>query len=237
MRALSRVLAILEAVAGSDSGLTTTQVAAQVGLSAPTASRLVRDMAVEQLLDRGVSDGVYRLGPRIKAIGLMSSEHGLTERARPVMERLTALTGETCSLHVRAGDRRICIVEVQGSHAIRRVIPVGTSLPLHVGVTGEVLLTGFTAPELNEYLEHLGLRTDELAALVNRIGTIRREGWGTAVNQWEQGLAGLAAPIRDGEAVLASLSISGPSTRWTPLRMEGFAEEIRRAAEGLSPPS
>ena len=234
MRALSRVVAILEVVAGCETGLTMTQVATRVGLSAPTASRLLRDMAAEELLDRQAADGSYLIGPRMKAIGLLTNERGLPNRARPVMEQLRDLSGETCSLHVRSGNRRICLAEVQSAHSIRRVIPVGTSLPLHGGGTGEVLLLGLSPSELGAYLAQVDVRAADNGALLKRLETIRRQGWGVAVDALESGVAGLSAPIYDSGVVVASLSLSGPSARWTRKRMTEFAQSITTAARSLS---
>ena len=49
---------------------------------------------------------------------------------------------------------------------------------------------------------------------------MRREGFATAVDELEAGLAAIAAPVRGaGGDVVAALSISGPTLRMTPRRI------------------
>ncbi len=234
MRALSRVIAILETVAGSERPLATTQVAARSGLSLPTVSRLLRDMTEEHLLERDEYDGTFRIGPRMLSIGRLSdNHHQLIERARPAMEHLADLTGETCSLHVRAGERRICIAEVQGTHWVRCVVPVGTSMLLHVGVTGEVLMTAMSDAELQAYLEDRDLSSEKISAMHKRLDFIRRNGWGIAADALEQGVTGISAPIVHAGTVVA-FSVSGPGARWTRSRMREFSDTVRETAVTLS---
>lgn len=234
MRALSRVIAILETVAGSERPLATTQVAARSGLSVPTVSRLLRDMTEEHLLDRDEYNGTFRIGPRMLSIGQLSDTHHLLiERARPAMDNLAELSGETCSLHVRAGERRICIAEVQGTHWVRCVVPVGTSMLLHVGVTGEVLMTAMSSRELQAYLEEHDLSPQRISAIRKRLDVIRRNGWGMAEDALEPGVSGISAPIGHAGTVVA-FSVSGPSARWTRKRMRAFSDIVRETVTTLS---
>jgi IclR family transcriptional regulator, acetate operon repressor len=60
---------------------------------------------------------------------------------------------------------------------------------------------------------------------------VRRRGYATAVDELEPGLAAVAAPVQAGETV-AALSVSGPTIRMTPARLEELgALLITHAAE------
>src|SRR5256885_2365008 len=53
---------------------------------------------------------------------------------------------------------------------------------------------------------------------------VRARGYATAVDELELGLAAFAAPVHGpAGAVVGALSISGPTTRLTPERIEGLA--------------
>ena len=65
------------------------------------------------------------------------------------MEELRDLTQETVSLHIRQRDLRVCIAQVESRRQVRRVVPVGYEVGINVGATGEVLLAGFPAPDLD----------------------------------------------------------------------------------------
>jgi DNA-binding IclR family transcriptional regulator len=59
-----------------------------------------------------------------------------------------------------------------------------------------------------------------------------------AVDSWVEGLSGLAVPVSDGEQVIASLAISGPSSRWNPEAMQRKLDVVlegsRAATQRLS---
>ena len=222
MRALERLIAILEAVADHSSDATTTSISTRVGLSLSTTARLVRELEQEGLIERTYENGPYTLGRRFLALARSAIQPAsLINAALPVMEELRDLTHETVSLHVRQRALRVCIAQVESRRQVRRVVPVGFEVGINVGATGEVLLAGFPAPDLASYVDSLGLATPDRAALEVRLEQIRRDKWALTVDQVEDGLSGIAAAVIAGGQTIAALSISGPSARWTVSVMRG----------------
>lgn len=235
MRALERVIAILEAVAADQSAATTAAVAEKTSLAPSTVSRLARDMVNEGLLDRLGPDGSYVVGSRLVDIARTALEpQDSVQAALPVMERLRDITCETVALHVRRPSTRICILQVQSDHAVRRVVPVGLTVPLHYGATGAALLAGLRQEELDGYLREIGASPNELDVIRERVQFAQREGYALATNAWIDGVAGVASGVFAGGRIIASLSVSGPSTRWTTEAMREFAPETVAAAETIS---
>src|SRR5699024_5046670 len=64
---------------------------------------------------------------------------------------------------------------------------------------------------------------------------VRRDGWASAVEEFEEGLNAVAAPVRghDG-AVIAALSAAGPAYRLSPDRLPEVASRVRTAADEVS---
>jgi IclR family acetate operon transcriptional repressor len=235
MRALERLVSILEAVAESRSPVTPSAVASRVALSLSTISRLMRQLSDEGLLSRAATDGSYSLGPRLLSLALTTIQPlDLVEAAVPEMQALRDLTGETVSLHVHRGDSRVCIAQVQGLHPIRRVVPVGFNVPLHFGATGEILLAALPPEALDDYLSRVGLSRHKQQSLMERLEQNRRDGWAIAVDAWTEGLSAVAAPIHEGDEVVASLAVSGPTARWSASIMRSFAADVATAAERIS---
>jgi IclR family acetate operon transcriptional repressor len=235
MRALDRVVSILEAVAESRNSLTPTVVASRIGLSLSTVSRLMRQMADQGLLDRSTTDSSYTLGIRLLQIAQTALEpDDFVEAALPEMKHLRDLTGETVSLFVRRGDMRICLAQIQSTQPVRRVVPVGFTTQLHRGATGEVLLAGMPRVELDRYLADLHISSSELQALRARLEAIRGRGFAMAVNAWIADVSAIAAGVCEGETVIASLSVAGPSYRFTPDVMEQFAGDVLAAVQRIS---
>jgi IclR family acetate operon transcriptional repressor len=234
MRALDRVVAILECVAqNSADGWTLTAIAAASGINLPTTSRLVKDLTAAGLLIRAESTATYRLGPRLVAMGKLASRRGMLLDIAPVhMDWLRDKTRETISLHIRVAGHRVCVAEVQSPEEVRRVVPAGLTLPLHTGATGLALLAHLTHDDREEYLA--GVDDTVRERLENSINETRTAGFAWAVDALARGVSGVAAPITEAGSAVAVLSVSGPSFRWTEARMREFAPELVDQARQVS---
>lgn len=234
MRALDRVVAILEAVATHRNPPTPTVVAARIDLSLSTVSRLMRQMCDLGLLDRDAS-GAYALGVRLLRISQAALEPSdLVEVALPEMQHLRELTGETVTLFVRRGNSRICLAQAQSEQAVRRVVPVGFTAPLHAGATGEALLAGIAPVEREQYVAALPLPEAERHALRERLTTISEHGFAMSSEAWLPEVAAIAAGVFESSTIVASLSVAGPSYRFTEERMRGFVDELLATAGRIS---
>jgi DNA-binding IclR family transcriptional regulator len=96
------------------------------------------------------------------------------------------------------------------------------------------LLADLNADELKAYFDEAGIEASERDAIEGRLRNIRGDGWAMTVDAVEEGLAGIAASIHDGDQIIAALSVSGPSSRWTASSMRSFAPELLSAAGRIS---
>ena len=73
------------------------------------------------------------------------------------------------------------------------------------------------------------------AALRRQLEQVVEDGWASTLEELEAGLNAVAAPIRyqDG-TVIAAVSVSGPSYRLTPARMEAAARAVAAAGREIS---
>ena len=214
MRTLDRIIAILDSVAANDAPIAPAAVARRVNLPLPTVSRLMRELARRRYLHSDYAANSYGLGGRLLELSYAARPANLFNSLVPEMERLRDTADETVSLHVRSGEQRVCVCEIQSTQSVRRVVPVGLIVPLHFGATGIVLLAGAPAAFVQAYVEKLGVAADAERVLLLQIAEARVRGWAMAEDSWIAGLAGLAAPVMDGDRLAASLVISGPTFRW-----------------------
>jgi hypothetical protein len=98
--------------------------------------RLAAALTAHGLLRRD-ADGVLHLGQRF-----MTSS--LVEVAKPVLEEITAETGESAQLWVRRGDVRVVVATVDSRQELRMALPTGTQLPLGAGGSAAAVLFGAT---------------------------------------------------------------------------------------------
>jgi DNA-binding IclR family transcriptional regulator len=148
---LDRVVAVLDAV--ETRRLTASELARHLGLSVPTAHRLVGSMMVHGLLGRD-GDGRLRLGHRFAVPYL---EHV----AESVLTDLQRQTGETAQIWVRRGDHRLCLAGVDSPAELRASVPVGTLLPLTAGGSAARVLT----EPVPRWVESISQRTPGLCSV------------------------------------------------------------------------
>src|SRR3989338_11244827 len=102
---------------------------------------------------------LYRLGPIVFRLGMLCHDSvDLRETAKPEMEKIAELTGESVFLTVRDGRSSVCIECAEGKHWIRLTQRIGAALPLHAGAAAKVLLAYMPEPERQNMLGTLELR-------------------------------------------------------------------------------
>lgn len=232
MQALSRILAILDSVAQSSLPPTASDVARETNLSLSTVARLMNQLAEEDLLVR--SGNGFSIGPRIIQLARQGTDRfNLQMSAQPLLDTLRDEVGETVGLHIRIGHQRTCIAVAPSFHAVSRVVPVGLSLPLPGSATGEVLLSGVRDADLSHLLKDL--TAEEQASVMERIETIRQTGWALYSDMLVEGVTGIGAAVRTHTGdVIAAVSCSGPTSRFSPSVAEKALPAVIAAAEEIA---
>jgi DNA-binding IclR family transcriptional regulator len=183
------------------------EVSALAGLNKTTAHRLLQALHSESLLDRNASNGAYRLGPALMALGVQAlSSDNLRLKARPLLKRLAEETGETATLEVPIDDTMLILDEVTGGHFLAAGGNVGTRWPM----------------------EH--------SHLEDQFGEVRRRGFAETVDELEDGFSGVGAVVRGSTGeILGALSICGPTQRMTESRRSSLGATLCAAAGQLQP--
>ena len=223
-----------------------TSIARSVDMPKSTVHRILRVFEQHAFLTQDADTRRFRLGLAGIELGRRAQE-GLELRriALPVMEQISALTGETVLLQVLSpdGDQVVCIERVQQRSGLRLILEVGATAPLYAGCSSKVLLAYRTNDEIERVLR------DELRPITPhtitdpsqiraQLAEIRRDGFSVSFEETDEGVAGVSVPVRDArDRVIAGLTISGPTTRVTAstiARFTGIAlEGARRIAAEL----
>jgi DNA-binding IclR family transcriptional regulator len=214
--AVDRAIAVLEAFDADGAALTLAELTARTGLVKSTVLRLAASLERGRLLDR-TPDGRYRLGPTAARLGARyQASFRLGDHAMPILEALSHATGESASLYVRAGDRRVCLHRVHSlQHQLLHFLEVGTQFPFDTGASGRVI-AAYT--EVDGDIE------------VRRRGVARSIRDRTILQT-----AAVAAPVfgADGGFV-GALSLAGPSVRFTEEALPLLEAAVVRAANDLT---
>lgn len=140
-RSVGRAFELLERVVSA--GQTTlTSVAQQAGLTPTTALRHLRALETLGYVRRD-HDGMFSAGPAVLRLGAAARGDGplarLVAAAQPVLDQLTATTGESSYLAVADSGNALYLATSESSRSIRHVGWVGRTVPLAGTAVGDSL--------------------------------------------------------------------------------------------------
>jgi IclR family acetate operon transcriptional repressor len=246
-QAIGRAFAILRAFTDAEREWTLTDLSRRVGLTKPTALRLLSVLEREGMVQRRGPGGGYRLGARAIVLGALAQRStDLLTAARPELERLARATGETTSLEMLAGTEILVLEEVRGRLRGSWAEFVGARWPAHAAATGKVLLAA-AREERSEAWEHFRQATrGRLAKYTRRTLTSmtrlsaeltrgQRRGFATAIEELEEGYVALGAPVRNlAGRTVAAVCLGGHASRLTRAKRVALGRAVVETARRIS---
>ncbi|TDC67392.1 IclR family transcriptional regulator [Streptomyces hainanensis] len=239
IRAVSRAWRVLRAFTPERMSLTLADLVRETGLPRTTVLRLVDTLAAENLLESG-ADGRIRVGTSLIAFAAFADAAWTVPPASLArMQALAAETGETVSLYVRDGVRRVVVGQAPSPNTLRHAVQPGDELPMSVGSAAYVLLSLEPAAELDGLVARIVAESGgDPEAIGAGVAAARERGWSLTHGQREAGNSGLAVPVPSPggrpPARTTVLALGGPTVRFTEDRIQGFVHAVRRCAEDIA---
>jgi len=220
--AVDRSAELLLRVLESEEPVGLTELAIATGIPKSTASRLVSVLERRGLIEQNGERGKLRPGPAILRVAQRGMlERNVVELARPSLDALADATGETINLAVPARHGVEHIAQVDSRHFLGAGQWLGRSVEYHCSANGKVFMAfGRATMPAQPLARHTEQTVTDPVRLRAELERVRRDGFATAIDELELGLAAISAPVRgSGGDVVAALSISGPTLRMTPERI------------------
>lgn len=239
VQSVDRAITILEILA-RDGEVGVTDVAAELGVHKSTAFRLIATMQARGLVEQADDQRKYRIGlSLVRMAGTSAARSDVVQLARPMCKRLAAETGETINLAVLVDSTALYVDQIAGEAALQPYNWVGQRIPLHATSNGKVLLAHLSRDEVDRLVPHLERHAPRTvtrrATLHRQLAQVRELGYALAVDELEQGLTALAAPIWNAHGdVVAAASVSGSTHRMDDGTVTATIEPLLRAARDAS---
>lgn len=221
-------------------GLGVVRIAELVGREKSQVSRALSALAANGMVDRDPVSRAYRLGWRLYTLAARSGRPLLIALADSVLHGLVAESGETAHLSVLQGREVMTLLSEAPAHAITANGWTGRTVPVICTSAGRALLFDHDLPTLEKLVGSASFSglgpgaPSDVAELCRRIEAGRDRGYATVDEEFEDGLVGVAAPVRDpGGRILAAVNVSGPKFRLGG-RLSATGEAVRRAAQDLT---
>lgn len=230
-RSIERSLDILECFVNVKQKLMLTEIASLVNLSPSTTHRLIATLEKRKYLERDSKTKQYQLGLTIaKLANVISNKIGLDFKiiVRKYMVAIQDKYNESLSLYVTDGNKRLCIDRLESTHALRRVVNIGSVFPLGLGASGRILIAYLDQNHIDDMYLDIDINSPRYQA-------IRKDGYCISVGERELGVSAVAAPIFNFTGnVIAALSIAGPSIRLEKVQLIEIAQEVKKSCYELS---
>jgi len=218
------------------------EAARKTGISTSTAGRVLASLKELGLLVQNMETRQYTLSGKVLAWAeVYSATVDVRRIALPYIYDLQRITGETISLYILEGKERVCVERLESEQNVRMVARVGRYLPLHAGSAGKLFLAYMTEEQRQEVLETEERKaftpmtiteTDQLLAECQRIVEI---GYAVSHGEWVVDASGVAAPIFNQRGqMVAAMTISGPTQRFSSDKVEQFTRNCVRAGRHIS---
>ncbi|MCC6222877.1 MAG: IclR family transcriptional regulator [Thermoleophilia bacterium] len=239
---MERAIRILEALGRNDEGRPLSELARSLGLSKSTAWGLLGTLERHGLVERDSGTRAYRLGVGLLALGSpILRRLDLNTAARPELERLRDLSGETAILHVPQGEEYVIVERAEPDTQLKVVARAGLRLPAFAGSVAKAFLAARSSEEagalvrrgpLPAFTERSVTDPDGYLAELDRV---RRQGFALEHDEYLLGVRAASVPIRDssGRAV-ATISIVGAASRLSERRLRAVVPELVAGAAAVS---
>lgn len=214
LESLANGLRCLSLFGAEQPSLTIQEAATQLGITRPSARRLLvtlKEVGYLEQLDRD-----FLVTPKVLELGFSYfSSKGLRAIAVPYMEAVAARSGETCALAVLDGTDIVFLHRAEPKKPMRLDLSIGSRLPAFAHSMGRMLLSQLDPEALDQALRSRELQRFTATTLIDvdrlkkEIAKVRRQGWSFSNGELMEGIAGVARPIFNAKGeIVAAINIS-----------------------------
>lgn len=233
---VDRILAVLS-VLTEGGNYSLTEIARRTGLKKSSAFRIVSTLKAFGLAQQDQGDATYAVGPRLLEISLRYlSRLDLRTLALPELHWLKDATGQTATLSLRIGLRRVYLDQVESDSEVKQTITIGSTQPLHRGASGKAILAFLSAQDMEKAMEQ-ATDLDELARhrLHQELAQVRDRGFAISRGERVPGAAAAAAPILNHrQEVVGAVSVATLSEASSDADLLRYGSLAREAADRIS---
>jgi len=234
-QSIERALTLMREIAAHNrSGSRLLDLATRTGLQRPTVHRMLKCLALENMVQQDPETHRYYLGPMVFELGLTAAPRfNLRDICHPSMIRIADATGDTVFLTQRSGLDSVCVDRHEGTFPIKTfTLEIGMRRPLGVGTGSLAILSALPDEEVREIvnvnaprLPEYGLTPSSLLAQVKKAQKL-----GYAVREMPSlaGVRSIGHALHNQSGIaFAALSVSAISSRMNEKRVSELATLLK----------
>ena len=235
VQSAERIFQVLEMLADNgEMGLM--ELSTALGLHKSTVHRLLMSLIYMGYAKQNEKTQKYMLTYKlVNMSGKILDRMDIVEIAKPYMERLSDISGETVHLVRRDGSDILYIHKIEAKvGTIRMVSHVGMIHPMYCSGVGKAIMATLPEKEVKKIWDAsvIERKTDKTIVtyedMQRVLDEVRKNGYALDDEENEEGVRCIAASLRGyGKNVKYAFSISGPVSRMTKERVEELAVDMK----------
>ncbi len=242
VQSAERIFQVLEMLAeNGEMGLM--EISAALSLHKSTVHRLLMSLIYMGYAKQDETTQKYMLSYKIvNMAGKILDRTDILQVARPYMDRLSDISGETVHLVQREGNNILYIYKAEAKvGSIRMVSHVGMIHPMYCSGVGKAIMANLEEAQVKQIWNEsiIEKRTEktitDIDEMMRVLDEVRAKGYALDDEENEEGVRCIAACLKDytGE-VRYAFSVSGPVSRMTRERVRDLSVDVKKIQTDLS---
>jgi DNA-binding IclR family transcriptional regulator len=239
--AVDRAIRILSLLKTEKREMTIAEISEAMGWNKSSIYKLLLTLDHHGLLTRDPVTKKYALGVALMEYGrAVLNGYGIQHAAKPCLKELAQYIGESTAVSILRGTK-MTLVEVEESDAqVRITLAVGMTTSATATSQGKAVLAYLPENQLNEILRIEGLARNTKKSITSpalfraELEATRKRGYAIECEEFEEGIAGISAPVFSSKAVIGAISIVLPAFKMTREKSRLYGKKCTEAAARLS---
>ena len=242
INSIERCLKVIDILSENPAGLKLTEISGHLDLHPSSVHHMVSTLLPHDYITQDPDTKKYSLGFRFLEISRkILNNLDIRKVAHRHLEILRQKCQEAVHLAMLRDSKVVYIDKLDTLSGLSLATYVGFATDPHAAAGGKVLLAGLTDDAVrgiykNKSLKNYGKNTiTRLPDLLAELARIRKRGYAVDNEEYYEGVRCVAAPVRSGGEVVASISVTGSIFTMTRERIEKeLAATVVKAADSVS---
>ncbi len=213
------------------------ELAKKTGYNKTTTYRLLSTLESLDVVQKNDNDK-YILGLKLFELGNLVSIHkSLRNYSRIPLENIAKEIKETVHLGVLRNDQVLYLNKAESPLGLKVSTQIGSYQEAYCTALGKVLLAFSSANQISNYLKNVKLKALTSNTITNsedlliELEQVKKKEYALDMEELELGLICIAIPVfNKNKEVIASISVSGPSSRFKSENIASYLSIIKKGA-------
>lgn len=211
------------------------ELAKELDIKVTNIYRILSTFEENRFLTKHPETKKYSLGLKFWEFGLLAYDNiNISQHVRPILKELMLKTGESIFLTVLDGKEGLTLDVVEPEDKVKFSVSIGSRAPLYVGASYRSILAfmpeEFIQSILSTKLEAFTATTKtDSKELLEELADIRKKGWARSNGEYTRDVIALAYPIFVNGKIIGSITVSGPTYRFSEEQIESSIPLLKEA--------